>query len=70
MPSVSFLWLPNVREEAGWMQTRVVALTWLWGLFAYMFGFHGPNAATEHNGLDPLTSLTIWKLETQRAGKS
>lgn len=70
MPSIAFLWLAHAGEDAGWIQRRVVALTWLWGLFAYMLGFHGPNASTEHDGLDPLTSLTTWKLETQRAGKS
>lgn len=52
------------------MQRKVVALTWLWGFFAHMLGFHRPNAPTKHDGLDPLTPLTTWQLESQRAGKS
>lgn len=47
-----------------------MALTWLWRLLAHVLSFHGPNAPTKHDGLDPLTPLAIWELEAQRAGKA
>lgn len=43
---------------------------WLWGLLAHMLSFHGPNASTKHDGLDPLTPLAVWELKAQGAGKA
>lgn len=46
------------------------ALTWLRGLLAHMLSFHGPDAPTKHDGLDPLTPLAVWELEAQGAGEA
>ena len=46
------------------------ALTCLWGLLAHMLSFHGPNASTKHDGLDPLTPLAVRELKAQGAGKA
>lgn len=35
-----------------------------------MLGFHGPDAPTEHDGLDPLTTLAVWELESEGAGEA
>lgn len=35
-----------------------------------MLSLHGPDAPTEHDGLDPLSPLAIWELEAQGAGKA
>lgn len=45
-------------------------LTWLWGLLAHLLSFHGPNAPTKHDGLDPLTPLAIGEQEAQGAGEA
>lgn len=35
-----------------------------------MLSFHGTNAPTKHDGLDPLTPLAVWELEAKGAGKA
>ena len=61
---------PCAGETAGGTWREVGGHTWLWGLLAHMFSFHGPNASTKHDGLDPLTPLAVRELKAQGAGKA